>query len=174
MSRQNIIGRFAVLICVLIAVCSVSSVQAEGLRKYKKPPKASNFQLTSLDGKHVKLSSLKGKVVVVNFWATWCPPCRAEIPSMIRAWKKLKGRGVVMLGVHVGGKKKEIRSFARKYRINFPVLIDAKQKVFRSWSGKALPMTYIVNKKGRIVYDAKGDRKWDDPAILKKIVALSR
>lgn len=168
------IGRMTVMIGILIAICSVSTVQAEGLSVVKKRPKAVNFQLSNLAGKRVKLSSYRGKVVIVNFWATWCPPCRAEIPSMIRAWKKLKGRGVVMLAVHVGGKKKQIKSFVRKYRINFPVLFDSKSKVFHAWPAKAMPTTYVVDRNGRIAYSASGDQKWDDPVILKKVMALRR
>ena len=135
-------------------------------------PAAPDFALADLDGREWKLSALKGKVVVVNFWATWCPPCRTEIPSMQRAWDKLKDQGVVLLAVHVGGNMDKIWTFVGDHDVRFPVLVDKDSTVANAWPMKGLPSTFVVDPQGRIVLQAIGGREWDDPGILKSLLDL--
>lgn len=155
-----------------------STVSAQGLPKYLQPvagkPKAADFTLPDLDEKKVSLSDFRGKVVIVNFWATWCPPCRFEIPAMQRAWVKLRDKGVMLLAVHMGGDADEVWSFADQYGVQFPVLIDADSSVARAWRMVGLPTTYVVDPDGRIVLRAIGGREWDDPDILKTILDLRK
>jgi len=137
-------------------------------------PIAPDFSLLNLDDEPIALSDFKGKVVIVNFWATWCPPCRYEMPSMQRAWEKLQEKDVMMLAVHVGGKSDKIWAFVGDYQITFPVLIDPKSKVADAWPLKGLPTTFVIDPKGRIAYRAIGGREWDDEELLKTVYALQK
>jgi len=155
-----------------------ATVSAQSLPQFLQPvpgkPKAPDFTLPDLDEKKVSLSDFRGKVVIVNFWATWCPPCRFEIPAMQRAWVKLRDSGVMLLAVHLGGDADEVWSFAEQYGVQFPVLIDANSSVARKWRMVGLPTTYVVDADGRLVLRAIGGREWDDPAILKTILDLRK
>ncbi len=144
----------------------------ELLHPFPGTPLARDFELRDLDGDKRKLSDYRGRVVVVNFWATWCPPCRAEIPSMQRAWTLLKDKNVMMLAVHVGGNEDKIWSFLTDFGVDFPVLIDATSRVSRSWPMMGLPTTFIIDPQGKIALRAIGGREWDDPGLIKSILAL--
>ena len=130
------------------------------------------MEIQDLSGKSWKRSDLLGKVVIVNFWATWCPPCREEIPSMNRAWNKLKDEGVLMLAINVGESDDAIFNFQKHTAINFPILLDPKGENSRNWGASGLPTTFILNTKGEIVYKIVGGRYWDDEEILQTIRAL--
>ena len=136
-------------------------------------PPARDFELKDLDGELHKLSAYKGKIVIVNFWATWCPPCRAEIPSMQRAWNILKEKNVVMLAIHVGGNEDKVWSFLTDFDIDFPVLMDSRSRVSRRWPLMGLPTTFVIDPQGRIALRAIGGRKWDKPDLIKSILKLT-
>ena len=167
-----------ILAQAVIAVSLLMSVSTTHARELLHPvpgkPLARDFTLPDLDGNALKLSDFKGYIVIVNFWATWCPPCRAEIPSMQRAWKILKQHNVVMLAVHVGGNEDKIWSFLTDFGVDFPVLIDADSKVSRSWPMMGLPTTFIIDPQGRTALRAIGGREWDDPSLIKSILALQK
>ena len=168
-------GRFALMLLTAFALLSITPLRAiELLHPVPGSPMAKDFSLPDLDGNLHKLSDYKGKIVIVNFWATWCPPCRAEIPSMQRAWKILKNKNVVMLAVHVGGNEDKIWSFLTDFGIDFPVLIDARSHVSRAWPMMGLPTTFIIDPQGKIALRAIGGREWDDPTLLKAILALAK
>ena len=168
-------GRVALLLLAAIVFLTINPVKAvELLHQVPGKPVAKEFELRDLDGNMHKLSDYKGKTVIVNFWATWCPPCRAEIPSMQRAWKILKDKNVMMLAVHVGGNEDKIWAFLTDFGIDFPVLIDGNSKVSRSWPMMGLPTTFIVDPQGKTALRAIGGREWDDPALIKSILALAK
>jgi peroxiredoxin len=137
-------------------------------------PAAPDFALKDIDGKLRRLSENRGKVVLVNFWATWCPPCRREMPSMQRAWKQLKGENFEMLAINVGEDEDTIFgfTFSTGVELTFPILLDRDAQVIKAWPVIALPTSFIVDPQGRIVYRAVGGREWDDPELLKKIREL--
>lgn len=139
---------------------------AQTLTPLENQPPAPDFELKDVDGKQHRLSDYRGKVVIVNFWATWCPPCREEMPSMQRAWERLKGDGVVMLAVNVGEDEEQVFTFTADYPVDFPMLLDQDSTVISKWPIKALPTTFVIDQEGRIVYRAVGGREWDDPALL--------
>ena len=144
------------------------------LTKVPGNPDAPEFNLEDQDGKFLKMSDFKGKVVIVNFWATWCPPCRKEMPSMQRAWEVLQKEGIAMLAINVGEDSDQIFSFTAEYPVEFPLIMDKDSNVARQWRVRGLPTTYIVNPAGKIVYQAIGDREWDSDEIMNQIRRLKK
>lgn len=138
-------------------------------------PIAPAFSLQDIEGKTHQLSDYRGKVVVVNFWATWCPPCREEMPSMQRAWEStLKKEDIPLLAINVGEDEETIFAFTGNYPVDFPLLMDLDSNVINSWPVRGLPTTFIVDKEGRIAYRAIGGRSWDDEKLLAAIRALGK
>ncbi len=136
-------------------------------------PLAKDFHLPDSDGKMHRLSDFRGKTVILNFWATWCPPCRKEMPSMQRAWNKLKAKGnIVMIALHVGGNEEKVWNFMGDGDYDFLVLIDKSGKIPKQWPMMGLPSTFIISPEGKITLRAIGERAWDDAGILKQIEAV--
>ena len=139
-------------------------------------PPAPPFALKDLDGKIQKLSAYRGKVVLINFWATWCPPCRREMPSMERLYRKLKDEPFTVLAID------QLESFDLVFSFTgqldpaptFPILLDEKGKVPPQWGVKGLPTSFIVDKQGRIAYRAIGGREFEHPEIEATIRKLIR
>ncbi len=116
---------------------------------------APDFVLTDLTGRTISLSDYRGKVLFLNFWATWCPPCRAEIPDFIEAYKENKDKGFEILGISVDTKGKDVvASFVEKYKINYPVVLESRsktQQLIEDYQpGQFIPTTIIIDKQGRI------------------------
>ena len=113
---------------------------------------APDFTLDTLDGTKVTLSKLRGKIVLINLWATWCPPCRAEMPALENAYKQYKDSGVVVLGLNVTNQdsEKDIPPFVDEFGLTFPILLDRDGSVSALYQLKGLPTTYFVNREGII------------------------
>jgi peroxiredoxin len=166
-----------ILLTLLLLVLSpLSSAQqaGKGLTPLPDKPQAPNFILNDLDGNQHRLSDYMGQVVIINFWATWCPPCRAEMPSMQRAWEQLEKENIVMLGIDVGEDEDTIFQFTANYPVEFPLLMDQDSKVIDQWPVRGLPTTFVLDPKGRIIYRAIGGREWDDPELLALVRALKQ
>ncbi len=159
---------------VLLAAAPVHAIKpGRGLTEVPDHPRAPDFSLPDIDGEKHSLSDYRGKVLIVNFWATWCPPCRAEMPSMERAWKRYQGRGLVIVAVNVGEGEDAIFQFTAEHPVTFPIVLDEDSKVVTDWGVRGLPTTFVVDPQGRVVYRAIGGREWDDPALLDKVMALA-
>jgi peroxiredoxin len=137
----------------------------------EKPP-APVFELRDMDDKIHTLADYKGKPLIVNFWATWCPPCRAELPSMNRAWAKVKDEGIAMIAINIGEDEDSIFAFTAQYPIDFTVLLDEESEQLSPWQISGLPTTYVIDPEGRVVFQAMGDREWDNDKLLDKVRAL--
>lgn len=161
----------AAAIILPAALVSASAARMPLQRIDGRPP-APDFALPDLDGNIVRFADFRGKVVLVNFWATWCPPCRDEIPSMERAWRRLKDEGVALLAVHVGGDVEKVWAFANEFNVSFPVLVDKSSKVSREWQTVGLPTTFVVDPDGRKALRAIGGREWDHAHTIEEIVGL--
>lgn len=120
-------------------------------------PLAPDFELTDLKNKKVKLSQYRGKVVVLNFWATWCPPCRKEIPDFIETYSNYREKGVEFLGIALDDEGREVVApFVSAKSINYPILIG-EPKVVSSYGGiEAVPTTFLIDREGRIQFHGEG------------------
>ncbi len=112
-----------------------------------------NFTLADLEGHEWTLKNLRGKVVLVNFWATWCPPCRKEIPDLEALYKRFKGQGLVVLGISDEPAAK-VQPFVRKEKIQYPVLLDPGQKVNGLYSVAGIPMSFVYDRSGKLVAES--------------------
>ena len=123
---------------LLLLSWSAFAYGEQSLTPYKGAQPAPDFELVDVDGDKHRLSDYRGKPLIINFWATWCPPCREEMPSMNRAWHKVKD-AVSMLAINVGEDEDTIFIFSADYPIDFPVLLDQSGEVIREWPVKGLP-----------------------------------
>jgi peroxiredoxin len=130
---------------------------------------APEFHLQDLDGRSHYLSDFKGRVLIANFWASWCAPCREELPSMNRAWSTLKHEAVVMLAINVGEERQAVEAFVEDYPIDFRVLLDSDGEIGRRWGVRGLPTTFIIDPRGEIVYRVVGERNWDDLTLPRHV-----
>lgn len=128
--------------------------------------------LHDLSGRSIDLHSLQGHVVLVNFWATWCEPCIAEMPSIARLRAKLSGKPFDVLAVNYGESRAKIESFLRKQKLDVPVLLDPDQVAADAWGAKGLPMSFLVDPSGKIRYWVFGERDWTDADSMKAVDRL--
>ncbi len=129
--------------------------------KSKVSVAAQDFELPTLRGDYVKLSDYRGKVVFLNIWATWCLPCRDEMPSMESLYQRLKGREFEMLAVSINREgEKVVRPFAAKYGLTFPVLLDPDGKTYRLYGLTGVPESFIVDRNGVVIDKIIGPQNW--------------
>lgn len=142
-----------------------------GCSRQQKPAAEGNpapdFTLNTLNGELVKLSDLKGQVVIVNFWATWCPPCREEIPSMMKLNAAMAGKPFRMLCVSIDeGGKVAVEEFFRKSGFSLPVLMDSDKRVGKLYGITGVPETFVIDKRGVILKKVVGAMEWDRPDVI--------
>lgn len=163
---------YVTLFTVISFLSFLSAQGDQSITPIPEKPLAPEFELVDMDGTKHKLSDYRGGPLIVNFWATWCPPCREELPSMNRAWKKVKDQGIHMLAINVGEDEDTIFSFTGDYPINFTVLLDESGEIINQWPIRGLPTTFVLDPEGRIVYRAIGGREWDDDNLLDIVRSL--
>ena len=142
---------------------------ALGERKAAPP-----LKLKDIDGKLHDLAALRGKVVLVNFWATWCPPCRREMPSMQRLYQSLPRDAFEILAVNIGEDDGTVFAFTGTLDPSpaFPLLLDRDSASIRQWPVKGLPSSFVIDKQGRMALRAVGGRDFDSPAVAAQFKAL--
>jgi len=111
---------------------------------------APDFEMQYPDGRKVKLSDFKGKPVIVNFWATWCAPCEAELPEFVQTYDKYKDQGLVILGVNAQESGEDANKFVEKYSLSFPVTLDSRGEVMGLYAVRGLPTTLFIDPEGRV------------------------
>ncbi len=134
-----------------------------GLQGSKEQVEAPDFSLPDLGGRRVQLKALRGKVVFLNFFATWCGPCRLEMPRMERLSRAYAEKGLVILAVDLREGVEAVRAFAQELQLTFPTLLDADGAVGLLYAARGLPATYLVGRDGRLLWRAFGPREWDSP-----------
>lgn len=165
------------LLAVCFLVCLVPAlVHADGsaLHPFDDRPAAPALTLENLNGDRVDLAALRGKVVVLNFWATWCAPCIREMPALQKLSESLSTSGIVVFAVNTGQKAENVRKFLDRYSIDLPILLDRDEAVKKAWAVRVMPTTYIVDPDGRVVYGAIGERDWAGTGIRDILVSLTR
>ena len=151
------------LFTLLFAVFFLSSaIPACGMGEKGADVKgAPGFSLKDLGGKDVALSDFKGKIVFLNFWATWCPPCKKEMPSIEKLHRKFGGRDFTVLAVAVDVKgEKLVRPYIEEKGYTFPVLLDPKGEVSDNFDVFGVPMTFIIGRDGEVLNKIQGERDW--------------
>jgi peroxiredoxin len=128
--------------------------------------------LAALDGGKIEMAQQRGKVVLVNFWAAWCPPCRKEMPSMTRLAEQMAGRSFAILGVNMGDSPDDIRAFVEQVPVGFPILLDPDGTQLKPWQVFAFPTSYVVDKRGRIRLGLFGSIEWDSPEAVAELERL--
>jgi peroxiredoxin len=133
---------------------------------------AAEFAVATADGKGFRLNDYRGRVVFVNFWATWCPPCREEMPSMERLYARHRDRGFVVMAISVDADPRVVTPFVKETGITFPVGLDPKMDVANAYGVRALPSSFLVDRQGNLAALAMGPRTWDNEASHALIEAL--
>jgi len=130
------------------------------------------LELRELDGRGHRLADYRGKVVLVNFWATWCAPCRDEMPSIQRLKEKLAGRPFEVLAVNLDEPEARVRKFLSQMKVDFTVLLDPEKKVARAWEARILPASFVIGPDGRIRYSLVGELDWARDHVVSRISEL--
>jgi thiol-disulfide isomerase/thioredoxin len=134
---------------------------------------APHFVLSDLQGKMVGLEDFRERVVLLNFWATWCGPCKREIPSLERLYQKRRDKGFVILAVNTERTSaSNVASFTQKYGMSFPVLLNPQADVANNYWIRAIPTSFLLDKKGVIRWKIVGGREWDDSGVLNRVDQL--
>ena len=134
-----------------------------GITMVNRP--APDFTLTTFEGTAISLEDLRGKPVVINFWASWCPPCRIEAPLIERTWREYKNRGLIFLGVNIQDRKEDALNYIREFDITYPNGPDPTGEISIDYGVSGLPVTFFVSSKGEIV------RRW--VGAIEKSVLIS-
>ena len=135
--------------------------------KQIKRADAPDVMLKALDGQNHSLTQHAGKLVLVNFWATWCQPCIREMPSMERLYAKYKPSGLEIVAISLDqGNEQEVRDFVARLKLTFPIVLDPEHKAKALYKVRGLPTTYLVDRKGQVAGYGVGPREWDSEAAF--------
>ena len=190
MSKKNIIGVFALVLCLALlafAGCDKASAQAvpadsalrqamrtAGIPMPNTPLAAPDFSLNLLNGGNRRLSSYRGQVVLLNFWATWCPPCVMEMPSMENLYQRFRNQGLEILAVNVGESTNTAKDFIDLHGFSYPIMMDTNQSVARQYGIQYFPTTFIVDRSGTVINMSIGFKQWDTPEMIAAFELLLR
>lgn len=144
------------------------------LLPYRGESRPPALELDSIGGPPVRLGALSGQVILLNFWATWCPPCVEEIPSLGRLQARFAQRPFQVLSVDVGESREAVEAFLRRVPARFPVLLDPQGSTVKAWDIRAFPTTFLLDARGRIRYAYFGGLEWDRPEVVATVEALLR
>lgn len=169
---------------IVLLVTEVSLVLSLSTALYAAPPspweieglkgkKAPDLILRDINNRPFNLSSLRGRVVILNFWATWCPPCRAEMPSLNNLYRELRNRGLEVVAVSADRSDSAVRDYVSRNKLDFTVLIDPDNRVSREFKVFSIPTTFLIDRNGIIIERFLGEEDWTSPEIKRKIKELT-
>jgi thiol-disulfide isomerase/thioredoxin len=154
-------------ISLFIPACSY----AEPFQPYTVQPD-DFFSLVDIDGQTRSIADFAGKVVVVNFWASWCGPCVEEMPELTRLKKEMTGKPLEVVAINVGESRNRVNQFIRSLHFELPVLLDSGSQSFNGWGVELLPTSYLIDATGKIRFRARGNPGWDQQPTYDTIEAL--
>ena len=185
MLTNRITGIFAIVLCMaaffpltslkVSAQTSPAARQAfrtAGITLLDQPGNAPDFNLPLLSGENRSLSSYRGRVIMLNFWATWCPPCVQEMPSMENLYRRFKDQGLEILAVNVGENQSTVQNFINRYRFTYPIPMDRNSRISRQYGLRYFPTTYIIDRSGQVISMTVGFKQWDTPQMISAFEAL--
>ncbi len=165
------IGLLRILVVLALAgLLLIRAASVEGVEKERTPLPiltlseraiAPDFTLEDPSGSRVRLRDFRGKIVFLNFWATWCIPCRTEMPAMKRLYQDLYGKGLVVLAVNFQDDPEAVRAFREEFRLTFPMALDRTGTAAAAYRVRALPTGFILDREGRMVARSLGESAWD-------------
>jgi thiol-disulfide isomerase/thioredoxin len=166
--------RFAAAFAALAFAAASGAAVAEPDLKPWKGKATPALARDDVEGNAIDLKDMKGRVLVVNFWATWCEPCRDEMPSLQRLRTKLEGQPFDVVTVNFGESREKISQFLGREKVALPVLLDPDRETAKEWGVGGLPMTFLIDADGRVRYSVFGERDWsggDSLAHVEKLLA---
>ena len=179
MYTLHVKSRVVVALLALAAVLSPAAAATEdpvaalSLIRPKPAKDAPDFELRTPDDRTIRLADFKGKVVLLNFWATWCDPCREEMPGMERLYRAYKDRGLVVLAVSIDSQGASVVTpFVKKFGLTFPIGLDPRMVVRERYGVWAVPSTFFIDRAGKRVLFANGAREWDGKAAHAVVESL--
>jgi len=164
--------RFHTLIIAIICLALTQVAGSGELSPYTAEPGTASFELPDLKGQQHTLEDYRGQVVLVNFWASWCPPCIKEMPMLERLKQALDEQSFEILAVNVGEQKYRVWKFVKLVNFGLPVLLDERKDTFNAWGLSVLPTSFLLDRKGNIRYRVVGDIEWDNEEIIALVEAL--
>jgi thiol-disulfide isomerase/thioredoxin len=169
MTTEKLMIKFLSGLLMLLYLSCAAAGQLEPYRSLDRPPALS---LEDLGHKVHTLQDYRGRVVLVNFWASWCGPCVIEMPGMQRLQEAMSGKPFTLLAVNVEESPGTVWKFAAKVGIQFPLLLDRDGQTAYDWGIDIYPTSFLIDPQGRVQYVAYGPRKWDDPEMIQTIEQL--
>jgi peroxiredoxin len=150
--QKRLYTRLVILVVLVAAIVYTiyTTAHKDDIQLLKVGDDAPNFSLIDLNGETHKLSDYKGQGVLLNFWGTWCKPCKKEMPAINEQYKQFKGQGVQVLGINIAQSDLEVSSYSDKLGVEFPIAIDKTKSVMRAYNVDPLPTTVLINKDGKI------------------------
>jgi thiol-disulfide isomerase/thioredoxin len=133
---------------------------------------AVDFTAARLDGTPVRLSGLRGKVVFLNFWATWCPPCREEMPSLEALYQRFRGTDLEFLALDIQEAKDAVAAFMKQYGLSFPAALDSAGRISAEYGIRGIPATFIIDRGGNIIAAVVGGRDWNTEEVVSALELL--
>ncbi len=171
-------GLMALLLVAGLAWIALSRVPGEEITtRHDRPPQpqrgfpAPDLSLETLEGETIALSDLRGQVVIINFWATWCPPCRAEMPALQKVYEQYRDQGLTILAVNQQESNQRVADFTGQFGLTFPILMDRDGRVFARYRVTALPTTFFVDREG-IIREVTIGGPMSEPFIESQVTAL--
>jgi len=163
----------ALLISLLLIALPVGAADLSAMRAEPLSGDAASFSLTDLAGNSHELSEWRGKLVLINFWATWCGPCRTEMPGIERLWQRYRDQGLVILAISVDeGMERRIATFVKRLNLSLPILLDPESKVADHYQVSGLPHSVLIDQEGHLIAQIIGERQWDSPEAYQLIEQL--
>lgn len=168
MSKNIAYGLGILLVALMLYLGLVTDSDKGSLSGLSPGKEAPDFKLKTIEGKEVSLKDYRGKVVLINFWATWCPPCREEMPLFEKVYKKYKDKGFEILAISTDSSVDQVKKFLKEYRVSFPVLFD-DANVSGLYGIQGLPTSFLINREGEVVKVRLGKYK-EIERDLKKVL----